>query len=72
VHVDAEQLAVPLGEHLVEAAGRGVGVVDGQRRALHPLRRLDAGDGAERRGEVDQPDRTVDDRPGGVVRTVRA
>ena len=57
VDVGPEQLAVPFGEHPLEAPGVGIGVVDGQRAPLHPLRGLDPGDGAEGRGQVDQAHR---------------
>ena len=56
VDADAEQLAVPFGEHALEAAGVGVGVVRRQRVALHPPGRLDSGDRAERGREIDEAD----------------
>ena len=52
MHVDAQQLAVPLGQRA--PVPPGVGVVHRQGSALHPRLGRQAGDGAESRGEVDE------------------
>ncbi len=62
MHADAEELAVPFGEHALDAARIRVGVVDRQRGGLHPLWRVDAGDAAERRRKIDEADGPRHDR----------